>query len=200
MNSNLRLRMTSAALSSRDARIVDRGLAPGIEGAECGRHGGIHLRCASLLMNADDLRRARGIDGANPLSGSHALAADDERVIAAEMHGHLIESVAHGARILGVAEVGERLIRKHALRRARLDGGRDTCDGHNPTSLRQIGGVSAVRKDTRRRFGLDTSQDEGAPMPRWAATCRASVFRLTGRLGETYTSKPDGADSPKSIH
>ncbi len=115
--------MRSAALSSREARSSNGNLAPRIEGAERGRHGGIHLRRAGLLMHADDLRRTRRIDGANPLGGSQALAADDERVIAAEMHGHLIKSAAHGTRILGIVEVSEGLIRKHAVGRARLNDG-----------------------------------------------------------------------------
>ena len=94
------------------------------------------LRGAGFLMDADDLGRARRIDGANLLGGLEALAADDEAVFAAEVRGHLVERRAHGARILRIVEVGEGLIGKHALRRARLDRGRNTSDSHNEFSLR----------------------------------------------------------------
>jgi alcohol dehydrogenase class IV len=88
-------------------------------------------------MHAYDLHGTRRIDRANALDGSQALAANDERVIAAEMHSHLIEGVTHGACILGVVEVSEGLVRKHALGHAWLDGGRDNSDSHSLTSLRQ---------------------------------------------------------------
>ncbi len=120
----------------RDARF-DRGLAPGIEGVQRGSHGSIYLCRAGHLMHTDNLRRPRGIDGANPLRSLEPLAADDERVLAAEMRGHLVESVAHGARIFRVAEVGKGLVRKPALGGERFDGARKTSDSHNETSLRQ---------------------------------------------------------------
>jgi hypothetical protein len=65
-------------------------------------HGGFSLRGACFLVHADDLSRARRIDGANPLSGFEALAANDQAVLNAEVRPYVIEGAAHGARILRI--------------------------------------------------------------------------------------------------
>ena len=123
MNSNLRLRMIVGGAEQQRDSLFGWGSAPGFEGVKRRGHGDLHLRRAGLLMHADHLRRPRRIDGANLVRGLQPLAADDQAVLGAQVRGHMIERVAHGARILGVVEIGKGLIRKHAPRRARLDRG-----------------------------------------------------------------------------
>ena len=53
------------------------------------------------------------------------MAADDEVVFVAQLAGHLIERSLHRAGVLGGLEVGKGLIAKLALRRARLNFGRE---------------------------------------------------------------------------
>ena len=117
---------------------------------ERGGHCDFNLRGAGLLMNTDDLCRARGIDGANSLRSFETLAADDQAVLHAQVSGNMVECTAHGALILRITEVSKRLIRKHSLRRARPDGGRDACDCHNEFSLDQM---TAERNEGNLRLG-----------------------------------------------
>jgi len=50
-----------------------------------GGHGGFHVLFPRLLVDADDLGRARGIQRLDLVGGLDALAADDEVILAAEL-------------------------------------------------------------------------------------------------------------------
>ena len=104
-------------------------------------HCGFNLGGAGLLMHADHLLRPRRIDGANLVLSFQAIAADDQAVLGAKMRGDVVERAAHGVSILGIAEIGERLIGKHAPRCARLNRGRNAGEDHDGTSLVHVQGV-----------------------------------------------------------
>ena len=64
---------------------------------------------AGFLMNADDLRRLRGIQRLDLVCGLDALAADDQIVFAAQLSANLGDGGAHVAGIFFVAEIEKRL-------------------------------------------------------------------------------------------
>ena len=105
----------------------------------------------SLRASSDNLRRARGIDGANSFGCFETLATNDQGVLHAEVRGHEVKRAAHGARIFRITEVGKRLVGERTLRRTRLYSGIDACNGHNEFSLvqkaagRNEGAVSGSR-------------------------------------------------------
>jgi len=80
---------------------------------------------ARLLVNSDDLRRPRGVQGLDLVGSFDALAADDEVILAAELAANSFDSGAHLARVVFVAEIVKGLVDKRALMggRARPDGG-----------------------------------------------------------------------------
>jgi hypothetical protein len=56
-----------------------------LEGAEGRGHGLLGVFCAGLLMNADDLSGARGVQGADFVLCFEAFAADDQVIFAAQL-------------------------------------------------------------------------------------------------------------------
>jgi len=65
----------------------------------------------------------RGIDRPQLVWGLVILAGDDQRVLAAELAGNLLQGGFHGLAVLGHGEVGERLVDEFAA----LDGGLNHC-------------------------------------------------------------------------
>ena len=84
---------------------------------------------ARLLMQADDLRGLRGIDGLDLLAGLHVFAADDEVIFAPELAAHFLNRSAHLAGILFVTEIDGRLVLKAPFMQANLEtrGSFDGC-------------------------------------------------------------------------
>ena len=80
-----------------------------------GGHGGFHVLFPRLLVDADDLGRARGIQRLDLVGGLDALAADDEVILAAELSADAFDGGAHFPRVVFVAEVVERLVDEGAL-------------------------------------------------------------------------------------
>ncbi len=70
---------------------------------------------ARLLMDADNLRRLRRIQGFDLVGGLDALASDDEVVLAAELATDSLDGGAHLAGVVFMAEVVEGLVDEGAL-------------------------------------------------------------------------------------
>ncbi len=87
---------------------------------------------ARLLVDSDDLRGARGVQGLDLVGGFDALAADDEVILAAKLAAHSLDGGAHLAGVLFVAKIEEGLVDEWALMGgccARPDGGFGDCHG-----------------------------------------------------------------------
>ncbi len=95
--------------------VFDESAAPGSEGFEGGGHGRLYVLFARLLMNADYLRRTRGVQGPDLVRRFDALAADDEVVLAPELSTNALDGGAHLAGIVLKAEIVERLVDEWAL-------------------------------------------------------------------------------------
>src|SRR5579862_675067 len=85
--------------------LFDGGAAPGLEGVERSLYCGLHVFFASLLMDADDLRRLRRVQRLDLLGSLDAFAADDEVVLASQLGADFGDGGAHAARVLFVAEI-----------------------------------------------------------------------------------------------
>lgn len=81
----------------------------------------LSLLGACLLMKADNLGRARRIDGADLAFGFDSFAADDEVMLAAQLVRDRVQRSLHGMCYFRRFEVGKGFVRKPALRRARLN-------------------------------------------------------------------------------
>src|ERR1035437_8388705 len=103
---------------------------------------------AGLLMNADDLRWARGVHGMDFVLGFDALAGDDQVIFAAQLTGDQLQCGLHLARIFRRLEIGKGLIGKPALRRARLNRGSDFWGSHSPLIVAD-GGTGTTGAKTR---------------------------------------------------
>ncbi len=68
-----------------------------------------------LLKAPDHLGLARRVHAIKRAPGLDALAADHQRVLAAQFAPHLIERRAHRRRVLFLAEVRQRFVLKFAL-------------------------------------------------------------------------------------
>ena len=83
--------------------LFDGSVLPGIEGFQRGGHGRLDVFFAGLLMDSDNLRRLRGIQGLDLVGGLDALAADDEVILAAELSADSLDGGAHLAGVVFVA-------------------------------------------------------------------------------------------------
>ena len=86
---------------------------------------------AGLLMDADDLSGARGVQGADFVLGFDALATDDQVVFAAQLTEDKLQCCLHLASVFQRLEIGEGLIGKLSLRRRRLNGSGDIFRCHS---------------------------------------------------------------------
>ncbi len=76
-----------------------------------------------FLVDANDLGRLGGIDGADFIGGLDALATDDQIVFAAQFAPNLIQGTAHLADVFLLGEVDKLLILERTLMHARLHAG-----------------------------------------------------------------------------
>ena len=88
---------------------------------EGGGHSHFGVFGSGFLVDADDLSGARGVQGANLVSGFEPLAADDQIVFMAQLTGDQLQRGLHPAGVFRELEINKRLIRKAALGRARLN-------------------------------------------------------------------------------
>ncbi len=89
-----------------------RRILPFFERGQRRLHRRLDVFPARLLVDADHLRRLRGVDGDDLLVGADVLAADDQVVFASQFLADLFDGRAHGGGVLGFAVIGDRLVRK----------------------------------------------------------------------------------------
>ena len=74
----------------------------------------LDVRPRAALEAAEELALVRGVDRLERLQPGDALAADDQRVVAAEFFLHFLQRRVHGRPVLGFSEVCQRLILEFA--------------------------------------------------------------------------------------
>ena len=115
--------------------LARRRPAPRLKRAERRGHRFFGVFGSRLLVDADNLCRARRIEGANLSLRPQASSANDQVILAAKLACHVIERGLHLADVFRVLEVDKRLIGKAALRCARLNVGGKGCGYHNKSSV-----------------------------------------------------------------
>ena len=79
-------------------------------------------RYVELMVNPDHLGRFRRVDGVVLAGGLHALAADHQIVLAAQLFAHFRDGLAHAAGVLFIAVIGQRLVDERACGGSLSDG------------------------------------------------------------------------------
>ena len=105
--------------------------APGGEGGGGCSDGGGDVGFVCTLVDADNLRGARGVDGGDLAGGAEAVATDDDVLLAAEFRADGVDRFPHEAGVGGVREVGEDFVDEGALRGAVGDAGGDLGGKHD---------------------------------------------------------------------
>ena len=85
-----------------------------------------------FLMDSHHLRRLSRVQRFDLAGGADALAADHQVVLAPQLRPHFLDGVAHGADVVVVAEIGQRLVAERALGRLdlRRRGGQNLGSSH----------------------------------------------------------------------
>ncbi len=103
--------------------LFDGSAAPALVGAQCGLHGGLDLFFSGFLMQANDLGRLCGIDGLDLVAGFHALAADDQVILAAKLSADFVERGAHLAHVVIFGEIKKWFVLERPIMQADLGTG-----------------------------------------------------------------------------
>ena len=78
---------------------IERGAAPVFKRREGRLHCGLNVLTSCLLVNADQLRRACGIQRTDLIGGANSAPSDDEIVLASELSSYMIQGGSHLPRV-----------------------------------------------------------------------------------------------------
>src|SRR5262249_8365779 len=111
--------------------LFNRSPAPAFKRLQGRLHCGLNVLFPGFLMDADYLRRARGIQRANLVRSFYPVSADDQIVLTPELAANPGQGLAHLAGRVPLGEIDCWLVAKLALASMsmRTDGSFESCHG-----------------------------------------------------------------------